>query len=42
MMTHGVKKEKLIVFLFFRNTNNGWGERVGRAEMVTWVSDRSG
>jgi hypothetical protein len=42
MMTHSVKKEKLIVFMFFRNNNNGWGERVGRAEIVTWVSDRSG
>jgi hypothetical protein len=42
MMTHSVKKEKLIVFILVRNNNNGWGERVERAEIVTWVSDMSG
>jgi hypothetical protein len=42
MMTHSVKKEKLIVFILIRNNNNGWGKRVGRAEIVTWVSDMSG
>jgi hypothetical protein len=41
-MTHSVKKEKLIAFIFIRNNNNEWGERVGRAEIVTWVSDMSG
>src|SRR5215217_1270306 len=42
MMTHSVKKENLIVFILIRNNNNGWGERVERAEIVTWVSDISG
>ena len=42
IMTHSVKEEKLIVFIFVRNNSNGWGERVERAEIVTWVSDMSG
>jgi hypothetical protein len=28
--------------MFFRNTINVWEERVGRKEIVTWVSDKFG